>query len=868
MRCKKKTLFPATMFQAKPDLAAKHLAEIYKEFLMQREDCLRTLRIFLRELVKVVRFDMNLVEFCRAFLTSRQDLVPQIQQSEYKNRIFQSMIDLVCLCMFMTVSPQVREANVSLRGGKEMKSNPVLMSFYNQMSTIQLDSLTWMYEHVPGIFQPSINEYGAALHKILLLDSPDQYARCDQWPPEPERVGLLRLISETPVHEESLLRIILIGISKDRPFNIDSTIEAIEQTIKRASAMRCVDCPAVLVQKFDIIDFLFSMAEYHHPENIKLPEDYEPPKLAISILYWKVWTILLMISAHNPGTFGALCWQQYPTLKMLMELCITNQFQDVKASEEEFQVSFHGFTNSLNNKVYSFQIIPLEREQILQFEILLAAQVSQTVITEENSILIPQLQRMDPMGPARRPPKTVLDQLQALNSSLKLGHLLCRSRKPDLLLDIIHRQGATQSMPWLSDLVQNSEGDFNHLPVQCLCEFLLSNSANLSSDNIRDVELLNYLQDLLKDSGLERQIVCVEVLEYFFRRLTSVGKQQRQSALTAIKLLLKVFASEDDEHVSPDDWLLSNLPQVPHFAQARSLIIVQLRAACQIENDPELVMVYIQFIAYHTLEDSVNETSDHVVDMAQLIVERCTMFKHIIPSTPDSMLYEQPDSNLEKSRLKTLQCLLVMFNNYIIKLREHKDAYEYNDYSDLLLVQFRDGEQIPLHLNVIHAFIILLTHSSPLQESESVLDFWFPSKTSIPQAFICETNEPYPLLPDWLKLKMIRSPVERLVDAAMYDLSPDQIVLFVQNFGTPINSMSKLLALLDLAVIEQLEASKKAILNKAYLAQLIEIQQARGAKNGHITVQHLGLHSHATTVPDPPKADIVVLDNVNLTGER
>lgn len=473
---------------------------------------------------------------------------------------------------------------------------------------------------------------------------------------------------------------------------------------------------------------------------------------------------------------------------------------------------------------------------------------------------------MDPMGPARRPPKAVLDQLQTLNSQLKLGHLLCRSRKPDLLLDIIHRQGATQSMPWLSDLVQNSEGDFNHLPVQCLCEFLLSNSSNLCWENSRDVELLNYLQDLLKDSSIENQIVCVEVLEYFFRRLASVGKQQRQSALTALKVLLKVFVSEDEENVSPDDWLLRNLPQVPHFVHARSLIIVQLRAACQIENDPELVMIYIQFIAYHTLDDSVNETSDHVVDLAQLIVERCTMFKHIIPIPPDSMLYEQADASLEKSRLQTLQCLLVMFNNYIIKLREHKEVFQYNDYNDLLFVHFHDGTQIPLHLNVIHAFIILLTHSSPLQESVSVLDYWFPTKSSIPQAYIPDTNEQYSILPDWLKLQMIRSPVERLVDAAMYDLLPDQIVLFVQNFGIPINSMSKLLALLDRAVIEQLEASKKAILNKAYLAQLIEIQQARGAKNGHITVQHLGLHSHAATVPDPPKADIVVLDNVNLQG--
>jgi integrator complex subunit 1 len=39
-----------------------------------------------------------------------------------------------------------------------------------------------------------------------------------------------------------------------------------------------------------------------------------------------------------------------------------------------------------------------------------------------------------------------------------MGHLLCRSRHPDFLLDIIQRQGASQSMPWLADLVESSEG--------------------------------------------------------------------------------------------------------------------------------------------------------------------------------------------------------------------------------------------------------------------------------------------------------------------------------------------------------------------------------------------------------------------------
>lgn len=42
-------------------------------------------------------------------------------------------------------------------------------------------------------------------------------------------------------------------------------------------------------------------------------------------------------------------------------------------------------------------------------------------------------------------------------------------------------QASSQSMPWLADLVQSSEGSLDVLPVQCLCEFLLHDAADDST---------------------------------------------------------------------------------------------------------------------------------------------------------------------------------------------------------------------------------------------------------------------------------------------------------------------------------------------------------------------------------------------------
>lgn len=51
---------------------------------------------------------------------------------------------------------------------------------------------------------------------------------------------------------------------------------------------------------------------------------------------------------------------------------------------------------------------------------------------------------------------------------------------------------------------------------------------------------------------------------------------------------------------------------------------------------------------------------------------------------------------------------------------------------------------------------------------EELLDTWFPAGGSPPSAFLLDTSEEALLLPDWLKLRMIRSHVQQLVDVGMF----------------------------------------------------------------------------------------------------
>ncbi|XP_046407555.1 integrator complex subunit 1 [Ischnura elegans] len=937
----------AVIFQASPEQAATLLAEIFQDLLMNREDYHRPLRALLREVVRVLRHDVDLGALARGLMRERTPppaLATASGEIEHRERMFVAVVDLVALCVFLAVSPNVREAaNLIARGDRrEIK---VIQAFQMQVAKIQRDAVWWLHETVPKMYRPGSSEFVHALHKVLFMEQPEQYYKWDSWPVESDRPLMQRLAAEVPVLQNTLIRIFVIGLSKEHPLSAPDTLELGDQLVKRAAALAaandmspCTNLPhppytMLYADKLEIIDLIFNLSAYHHPENINLPAGYCPPQLAISNLYWKAWVMLLIISAHNPTTFGSIAWEKYPTLRTFMEMCITNHFN--------YPPPTIGGNETIEDvRTKELQTSSLEKQRILEFESHLAAASTKMAITEQTSLLLSQLITMDPTGTPRKPPLPVLEQLRTLNTTLRMGHLLCRSRRPDFLLDVIQRQGTSQSMPWLADLVESSDGAFSHLPVQCLCEFLLSDamagteegtaatmaegvdvsqgSSRAREKHHKQLRLLRHLQALLQGSGGEEGIeisegeaqdsqAACEVLEYFLRRLSSQQASSRAQAIKGLKLVLNPVGHEDEEpmevegeapnvtalaaqriptssvghldDISPSgkgivgaasrvalhDWLLCRLPQLLHFPRVRPGVVNALRQACQVENDPSLVDAYIQFLAMNAAHDDLNEMSDVVVDMAQLIVERSTIIGAILPPVGEESHFSQTpggeaDPGSEAPGSAALHALSVIFHSYLEKVRRDaalrrgngggtgtngsEACYPWSESMDQILVTWSTGEECTLHILVVQAIIILLTYGPghDVELFNSLLDAWFPlPPNEPPRAFLVDTSEEALLAPDWLKLRMIRSPVERLVDAALQDLDPSQLVLFIQSFGIPIASMSKLLHTLDTAVETDRFAVGEAVLDKTYMAQLVQVQRHRGATGGYKFVQVLRL---------------------------
>lgn len=66
-----------------------------------------------------------------------------------------------------------------------------------------------------------------------------------------------------------------------------------------------------------------------------------------------------------------------------------------------------------------------------------------------------QLTSLEPLGPPRKPPQSVMESLAALSQQLRLGKLLCR--QPALLLSLVERHGTRRAMPWLHQLLREDQ---------------------------------------------------------------------------------------------------------------------------------------------------------------------------------------------------------------------------------------------------------------------------------------------------------------------------------------------------------------------------------------------------------------------------
>lgn len=148
------------------------------------------------------------------------------------------------------------------------------------------------------------------------------------------------------------------------------------------------------MERKELFSAIFDITAYRPPANIQVPEGYHPPSLAISKLYWKGWLLLLVLSAFNPKTIGAIGWNDYPMLRGMMEMVMTNSYTFPMSMN--IDVNAEGVTDSRDSVIMKeVQLARSEKDSILEYENHLASSSGQKV-TESSSYLVNQVTMLNP----------------------------------------------------------------------------------------------------------------------------------------------------------------------------------------------------------------------------------------------------------------------------------------------------------------------------------------------------------------------------------------------------------------------------------------------------------------------------------------
>lgn len=179
-----------------------------------------------------------------------------------------------------------------------------------------------------------------------MVDKPEQHYTIESWPSEQERATLFRVVSEIPVLSETLHQVLLL--TKSLPDTMYMLMICVEENLLKTSALvHCKHIYSLNMQQSDaFVQLLF---------NICLYRAQSPPSLAVSVLYWRAWQCLLILTAVDPKQFGNIAWNHYPTLRVLMEMVMIDDYSFPPQSSIVDDATIETFRAADNQVLHFFE---------------------------------------------------------------------------------------------------------------------------------------------------------------------------------------------------------------------------------------------------------------------------------------------------------------------------------------------------------------------------------------------------------------------------------------------------------------------------------------------------------------------------------
>ena len=291
--------------------------------------------------------------------------------------------------------------------------------------------------------------------------------------------------------------------------------------------------------------------------------------------------------------------------------------------------------------------------------------------------------------------------------------------------------------------------------------------------------------------------------------------------------------TEDEELLTSGEWLVTILPSLPHFTSILPRICLLLLQACLVETKLQCLQGFILFLTRYSPQEKLYEVS---IGISQIIADRFVVIRKLFQSTEKEASSSDVDA--------TLSSLLSMLRITMETAIHSQTMPQLSSSDDFLLVSFPTGQKTILHTALIQAVFLLLTCNPPINQSDYayLLNMWFPvDATTLPEAYTVDDREKVTLPPDAILQYMLYATNTRILRTTVQTAQPKQLYTFVQQFGTPVQSVEKVLERLDCmcesASME--DAFMEGVENPVLLSQAVQVQMLRGVRSGKTFLSYL-----------------------------
>ncbi|RVE40569.1 hypothetical protein evm_014780, partial [Chilo suppressalis] len=195
------------------------------------------------------------------------------------------------------------------------------------------------------------------------------------------------------------------------------------------------------------------------------------------------------------------------------------------------------------------------------------------------------------------------------------------------------------------------------------------------------------------------------------------------------------------------------------------------------------------------------------LDLSQLVMERTCVMSSILPPAE----LREPPPPLDARAHRTLHHLTSILHAHLQQIRLNADEVEMEGEGaeggageeggeawaggERISLRWPNGSHASLHVVIAHAHLKLLCYGPSVYDTNQEMYSWLQSVWVGKQApgARLEAGSEAALLPDWLRLHLVRSARPALLDAGLRALPAHKLALFIQTFGMPAGSEAALL---------------------------------------------------------------------------